>query len=69
MTVPAQNPVDPTSIAFATLRLWAFAQIADDHHVEELQVHGADAELEKILTLWCSETERKSYSFKDAPRI
>ena len=69
MTVPAQNPVDPTSIAYATLRLWAFAQIADDQHVEELQVHGADAELEKILKFWCSETGRNSYSFTDAPRI
>ena len=59
MTIPAQNPFDPTSIAYVTLRLWALAQIADTHHVEELRVHDADAQLKKILTLWCSETERK----------
>ena len=59
MTIPSDYSFNPTSIAYATLRLWALVQIADDHHVEELQVHGADAELEKILTLWCSETERK----------
>ena len=59
MTIPAQNPFDPTFIAYATLRLWALAQIADTHHVEELRVHDADAQLKKILTLWCSETERK----------
>ena len=59
MTIPSDYSFNPTSIAYATLRLWALVQIADANHVGELQVHDADAELEKILTLWCIETERK----------
>ena len=41
------------------MRLWALVQIADDHHGEELEVHGADAELEEILTLWGNRTGRQ----------
>jgi len=59
MTVPAENPFSPRSVAYATLRLWALVQIADDHHVEELEVHGAETELEEVLTLWCKRTGRQ----------
>jgi len=34
-------------------------QIADDHNVEELEAHGADAELEGVLTIWCKKTGRQ----------
>ena len=59
MTIPSDYSFKTTSIAYATLSLWALAQIADASHAEKLQVHGADVELEKIPTLWCSETEGK----------
>jgi surface carbohydrate biosynthesis protein (TIGR04326 family) len=56
MTIPSEYSFSTTSIAYATLRLWALVQIADAHHVEELRVHGADADLEETLTLWCKKT-------------
>jgi surface carbohydrate biosynthesis protein (TIGR04326 family) len=59
MTIPWDYSFKKTSIAYATLSLWALAQIADVDHAEKLQVHGADVEVEKNLTLWCSETEGK----------
>ena len=59
MTVPSDYSFSTTSIAYATLRLWALVQIADDHNVEELEVHGADAELKEVLTLWCNRTGRQ----------
>ena len=59
MTVPSDCPFSPASIAYATLRLWALAQIADANHVEELRVVGADAALEEVLTLWCKKTGRQ----------
>jgi len=59
MTIPSEFSFSPTSIAYATLRLWALAQIADANHVEELHVDGADAALEEVLTLWCNRTGRQ----------
>jgi surface carbohydrate biosynthesis protein (TIGR04326 family) len=59
MTIPANHCFGTTSIAYATLRLWALAQIADARNVEELRVCGADASLEEVLTLWCHGTGRK----------
>ena len=56
MTIPADNSFSPTSIAYATLRLWALAQITDANHVEELCVVGADAALEEVLLLWRDKT-------------
>ncbi len=59
MTIPSDYSFNTTSITYATLRLLALVQIADDHNVEELEAHGADAELEEVLTLWCSRTGRQ----------
>ncbi len=59
MTIPSEFSFSPTSIAYATLRLWALSQIADAHNVEELHVAGADAALEEVLTLWCNGTGRQ----------
>ena len=59
MTVPSDYSLSTTSIAYATIRLWALVQIADDHNVEELEVRGADADLEEVLTLWCDGTGRQ----------
>jgi surface carbohydrate biosynthesis protein (TIGR04326 family) len=59
MTIPSDYSFSTTSMAYATLRLWALVQVADDHHTEEVQVHGADAGLEKVLTLWCKNTGRQ----------
>ena len=59
MTVPGENPFSTTSIAYATLRLWALTQIVEANQVEELRVVGADAELEEILTLWCNRAGRQ----------
>jgi surface carbohydrate biosynthesis protein (TIGR04326 family) len=59
MTIPSDFSFSPTSIAYATLRLWALAQIAEANHVEELRVVGADATLNEVLTLWCKRTGRQ----------
>jgi len=59
MTIPSDFSFSSTSIAYATLRLWALAQIAEAHHVEELRVVGADAALEEVLSLWCHRTGRQ----------
>ncbi len=59
MTIPSDFSFGPTSIAYATLRLWALAQIAEAHHVEELRVVGAGAALEDVLSLWCDRTGRQ----------
>ena len=59
MTIPSDYSFSPKSIAYATIRLWALAEIADDHNVEELVAHGADAELEEVLKLWCNRNGRK----------
>ncbi|MDE0973882.1 MAG: hypothetical protein OSA11_02175 [Candidatus Nanopelagicales bacterium] len=59
MTIPSDYSFTPASIAYATLRLWALAQIAEAHHVKELHVDGADGALEEILTLWCNKTGRR----------
>ena len=59
MTIPADHSFGTTSIAYATLRLWALAQIADARNVEELSVCGADASLKEVLSLWCHGTGRK----------
>jgi surface carbohydrate biosynthesis protein (TIGR04326 family) len=59
MTAPSDYSFSTTSIAYATLRFWALVQIADDHNAEELEAHGADAELEEVLTLWCNRSGRQ----------
>jgi surface carbohydrate biosynthesis protein (TIGR04326 family) len=59
LTVPSDYSFSTKSTAYATIRLWALVQIADDHHVKELEVHDADAELEEVLTLWCNGTGRQ----------
>ena len=59
MTIPSEYSLDATSIAYATLRLWALAQIADAHHVKELHVYGASAALQEVLVLWCNGTRRQ----------
>ena len=38
MTIPSEFSFSPTAISYATLRLWALAQIADANSVEELCV-------------------------------
>jgi len=59
MAIPSEFSFSSTSIAYATLRLWALAEIADAHNVEELHVEGADVSLEEVLTLWCKGTKRQ----------
>jgi surface carbohydrate biosynthesis protein (TIGR04326 family) len=59
MTIPSEYAFSASSIAYATLRLWALVQIADAHHVEELQVNGADEALEEVLKIWCNKTGRQ----------
>ncbi len=59
MTIPSEFSFSPTSIAYATLRLWALAQIADANSVEELCVADADPALEEVLQLWCNQTARQ----------
>jgi surface carbohydrate biosynthesis protein (TIGR04326 family) len=59
MVIPSEFSFSTTSIAYATLRLWALAEIVDTHDIEELQVEGADASLEEVLTLWCRGTKRQ----------
>ncbi len=59
MTIPSDFSFSPTCIAYATLRLWALAQISEANNVEELQVDGADAALKEILTIWCNRTGRQ----------
>jgi surface carbohydrate biosynthesis protein (TIGR04326 family) len=59
MTVPSDYSFSTSSIAYATIRLWSLAQIADDQHVEELEVHDADAELEEVLKIWCNRNGRR----------
>jgi len=38
MTIPSESSFSPTAISYATLRLWALAQIAEANSVEELCV-------------------------------
>ena len=57
--VPPGNAFGPTSVAYATLRLWALAQIADANHVKEICVAGADTTLEEVLTIWCNDMGRQ----------
>jgi len=59
MTIPSEFSFSPTSIAYATLRLWALAQIADANSVQEVRVAGADAALQEALALWCNKTGRQ----------
>jgi len=59
MTIPSEFSFSPTSIAYATLRLWALAQIVDANSVQEVRVAGADAALQEALTLWCNKTGRQ----------
>lgn len=59
MTIPSEYSFSPSTIAYATLRLWALAQIVEGHNVEQLRVEGADAALKEVLTLWCNKTGRQ----------
>jgi len=59
MTIPSEFSFSPASIAYATLRLWALAQIIDANSVEEVRVVGADAALQETLALWCIKTGRR----------
>ncbi len=59
MTIPSEFSFSPTAIAYATLRLWALAQIADANSVQEVRVAGADEALQEALTLWCNKTGRR----------
>jgi surface carbohydrate biosynthesis protein (TIGR04326 family) len=59
MTIPSDYSFSTKSSAYAIIRLWALVQIADDHNVEELEAHGADAKLEEVLTHWCNRTGRQ----------
>ena len=52
MTIPSEYSFSPTSIAYATLRLWALAQIVDANSIQEVRVAGADRALEEVLRHW-----------------
>ena len=59
MTIPSEFSFSPTTIAYATMRLWALAQIADANFVQEVRVAGADTALQGVLTNWGDQTGRQ----------
>ena len=52
MTVPTEYSFSTKSIAYSTVRLWALARIVEEHVVEDIQVVGANSELEEVLQIW-----------------
>jgi surface carbohydrate biosynthesis protein (TIGR04326 family) len=54
MTIPTEYSFSTKSIAYSTIRLWALARILEEHIVDELQVVGANPELEVVFQIWGS---------------